>query len=132
MREFLHDFLGITSLKKQMKWYEDEAILRHREMMKRMALNAADLQAAMNTATDEIASDLQTLKDNLAAAVADKDEAAQAAVQEALAGFEAPIARLQAMGQDDENPVPDAPPAEGTEDPGNEPGEIENPAQENV
>lgn len=67
---------------------------------------AAELIAAFNAATDEVASDLQTVRDQLAAALADQDQAVQDAVNAALSGFDAPLARLQALGQDPENPVP--------------------------
>lgn len=67
---------------------------------------AAELIAAFNAATDEVASDLQTVRDQLATALADQDQAVQDAVNAALAGFDAPLARLQALGQDPENPVP--------------------------
>lgn len=72
---------------------------------------AAELIAAFNAATDEVASDLQTVRDELAAALADQDQAVQDAVNAALAGFDAPLARLQALGQDPENPVPAPEPA---------------------
>jgi len=67
---------------------------------------AAELITAFNAATDEVASDLQAVRDALAAALADQDQAVQDAVNAALAGFDAPLARLQALGQDPQNPVP--------------------------
>lgn len=68
------------------------------------------LVQAFNAATDEVASDLQTIKDALAAAVADQDAAVQAAVAAELAKLDAPLARLQQLGADPTDPVPDEPP----------------------
>lgn len=68
--------------------------------------SASDLLARLDAASNEIASDLSDLRDRLTAAVADKDAAVQAAVAEALSGFEAPIARLEALGADEADPVP--------------------------
>lgn len=80
-----------------------------------MAHDAAALVAALNSATDEVANDLQALRDQVAQAVADKDEAVRAAVEGALEGFDAPIARLQALGADPEEPVPGEDTSGGTE-----------------
>lgn len=77
-----------------------------KELRMQMAHDAAALVSAFNAATDEVANDLNTLKDQLRAAVADKDEAVRTAVEEALSGFDAPLARLQALGADETDPVP--------------------------
>jgi hypothetical protein len=69
-----------------------------------------EVLAALDGATTEVANDLQGLRDQLSQAIADKGEAVQAAVEDVLAGFDAPIARLQALGSDPQNPVPDPEP----------------------
>lgn len=91
-------------------------ILRKIDSLRGFIMATADeLIAAFGAATDEVAADLQTVKDELAAAVADKDQAVQDAVNAALAGFDAPLARLQALGADNANPVPA--PADGGDTP---------------
>jgi len=57
-----------------------------------------ELASRLNAATNELASDLQALKDQVAGL--DEGLAAQ---------FEPLVARLEQMGQDPQNPVPDAP-----------------------
>lgn len=63
---------------------------------------SAQIQAfsdRVNTATNEIAADLQALRDKIAAGTA--------LSAEDTALLDAAAARLEAMGQDPENPVPD-------------------------
>lgn len=55
---------------------------------------------AMDAATNEIASDLQALRDQIAGGLSADDATA------ALATLDAKIARLQQLGADPENPVP--------------------------
>lgn len=76
----------------------------------RMA-TAAELVARIDTATNEVASDLRTVRDELAALRDSIPAAQQAAVDSALTALEAPISRLEALGQDPADPVPapDAP-----------------------
>lgn len=76
--------------------------------------SAQNLAARLDAATNEIARDLQAARDAALAAVADKDEAVRTAVEEALEPLDAGVARLEAMGADEANPVPDAPAAEPT------------------
>lgn len=62
-----------------------------------------DLVARLDAATNELASDLSALRDevaNLDAGVAAK--------------FEPLVSRLEALGADPSNPVPDQPPADGS------------------
>ena len=70
--------------------------------------NAEDYAARIDAATSELSSDLQEVKDALAAAVADKDEAVKAAVEAELGKLDGPIAALEALGKQDDpaNPVP--------------------------
>ena len=67
---------------------------------------AEEFATRLNTATDEIASDLQALRDALQAVRDEIPAAQQAAVDSALAQLDAPIARLEALGQDPANPIP--------------------------
>lgn len=68
----------------------------------RMHMSAVDdMVARFGAATDEIAADLQALRDEIAG-----DDAAVAAK------FEPLVSRLEALGQDPANPVPDVPPAD--------------------
>lgn len=79
-------------------------LARHERLIKEMRKHMAatdDLVARLGAATDELAADLQRLVDEVSggdAAVAAK--------------FEPLVARLEAMGADSANPVPDAPPVE--------------------
>jgi predicted nucleic acid-binding Zn-ribbon protein len=68
---------------------------------------AEEFATRLNTATDEIASDLQALRDQLQSVRDEIPAAQQAAVDAALTKLDAPIARLEALGQDPQNPVPD-------------------------
>jgi len=75
--------------------------------IKEMIMASADaLVAAFNDATNEVASDLQTLKDQLAAVIADQDVAVQNALNAELAKFDEPLQRLQDLGADPTDPVP--------------------------
>lgn len=71
---------------------------------------ADEFATRLNTATDEIASDLQALRAQLQTVRDEIPAAQQVAVDEALAKLNAPIARLEALGQDPANPVPDPEP----------------------
>jgi hypothetical protein len=82
--------------------------------------NAEDYAARIDAATSELSSDLQEVKDALAAAVADKDEAVRAAVEAELGKLDGPIAALEALGKADDpaNPVPvEETPAEAPAEP---------------
>lgn len=70
-----------------------------------------EIVTRLDTATNEVAADLATIKDQLTAALADVDAAKRAAVDEALAMLDAPIARLEALGADPADPVPSVEPA---------------------
>lgn len=67
---------------------------------------AEEFAARLDNATNELASDLQAVRDDLAAALADVDAEKQAAVDEALAKLDGPISRLEALGADPADPVP--------------------------
>lgn len=67
---------------------------------------ANELVAAFNAATDEVAADLEDLRDQLRQAVADKDQAVQDAVEQVLAQFDQPLTRLQQLGADPDEPIP--------------------------
>jgi hypothetical protein len=67
---------------------------------------ADELVARLDAATNEISEDLQEVRDDLAAALAGVEHAKRAAVDEALAKLDGPIARLEAMGADPADPVP--------------------------
>jgi predicted nucleic acid-binding Zn-ribbon protein len=82
---------------------------------------AEEFATRLNTATDEIARDLQALRDQLQTVRDEIPAAQQAAVDAALAQLDAPIARLEALGQDPQNPVPDPQPEPGDEEPSPEP-----------
>lgn len=71
-----------------------------KEMRKHMAATD-DLVARLGAATDELAADLQRLADEVS-----NGDATVAAK------FEPLVARLEAMGADNDNPIPDAPPAD--------------------
>lgn len=68
---------------------------------------AEDFAARLNAATDEVARDLQSVRDELRAALEGVETSNQAAVDAALAKLDAPIQRLEQLGQDSSNPVPD-------------------------
>jgi len=85
-----------------------------RELMRRISrlealimASVSEIVTRLDAATNEIASDLQSVRDRLAAALADVDAAKQQAVDEALAQLDPAIARLEALGADPANPVPD-------------------------
>lgn len=63
-----------------------------------------DLAARLNAATNELAADLQALRDEVAGLDAG-----------VAAKFEPLVSRLEAMGVDPANPVPDPEPAPGTD-----------------
>lgn len=80
-----------------------------------LVATAEEFATRLNTATDEIASDLQALRDQLQSVRDEIPAAQQAAVDSALALLDAPIARLEALGQDPTNPVPDPEPTPAPE-----------------
>lgn len=89
---------------------------------------ADDLVSRLNVATNELASDLRDLRDQLEAAIAGADSAVAEAVTGVLDRFESPIATLEAMGADQADPVPDVPAPDGSADNpplSEEPGELE-------
>jgi molybdopterin converting factor small subunit len=112
---------------------DDLSAIRHivAELPRRFALLEEKIMATkdevlsrLDTATNEVANDLSDLRSRLEQAVADKDQAVRDAVNDVLSGFDAPISRLEQLGQDPSNPVPDQP-AEPT-DP-NQPTDTTNP-----
>lgn len=72
-----------------------------------LVATADDFAARLNAATDEVAADLQSVRDELRTALEGVETSNQAAVDAALGKLDAPIARLEALGQDPANPVPD-------------------------
>jgi hypothetical protein len=112
---------------------DDLQVIRHivAELPRRFALLEETLMATkdevlgrLDSATNEVANDLSDLRSRLEQAVADKDQAVQDAVNAVLGDFDGPISRLEQLGQDPSNPVPDQP-AEPT-DP-NQPTDTTNP-----
>jgi hypothetical protein len=71
-------------------------IFRRLDLLESYMSAVDDIVTALNTATDEIAADLQALRDE----VAGSDQAT-------AAKFEPLVQRLQALGADPQNPVPD-------------------------
>ncbi len=67
---------------------------------------AESLAARIDAATNEVASDLTAVRDALAAALANADASTQEAVNAELAKLDGPIARLEALGADEADPVP--------------------------
>lgn len=65
-----------------------------------MALNADELKARIDNATNNLAGDVRSLKDKLAAALTDKEVYADAKVQDALSGFDSLADRLDALASD--------------------------------
>ena len=76
------------------------------DMEGRLMATAEEFATRLNTATDEIASDLQALRDQLQSVRDEIPAAQQAAVDSALALLDGPIERLEALGQDPQNPIP--------------------------
>jgi hypothetical protein len=88
-----------------------DQLSRHIEHMEELIMaTTAEIIARLDAATNEVAADLQAVRDALTAALVDVDAAKRAAVDEALAQLDAPIARLEALGADPANPVPDPEP----------------------
>lgn len=78
--------------------------------LEKLIMATADaLAARIDAATNEVASDLKAVRDRLAAVAAAADTDKQAAVDAALAQLDGPIARLEALGADPADPVPDQP-----------------------
>ena len=93
---------------------------RQYETLKELIMATADeVVSRLDAATNEVAADLTSLRDELAQVLADQDVEKQAAVDAALAKFDAPIARLEALGADPSNPDP-----EGHTEPGDGSGEV--------
>lgn len=88
---------------------------------------AEDLAARIDAATNEVASDLKAVRDELAAVAAAAEVDKQAAVDAALAKLDAPIARLEALGADPADPVPAPEPAD---EPADEPAPTPDPVDE--
>lgn len=78
-----------------------------------MALNAQELKDRMNAATNDLAGDVRGLKEDLEAALIERGVAIEAAVQEALAGFDTVASNLEAVASETPNdPLQEEPPAE--------------------
>lgn len=77
------------------------AHLKHLE--KNMAHTAQELMDRMNAATNDLATDVRGLKEELEAALADRGVAIEAAVQEALAGFDTVATTLEAVASETPN-----------------------------
>jgi heme oxygenase len=93
------------------------------DLKESLMASVEDVVSRLNTATTEIAGDLQALRDQLQSVRDEIPAAQQAAVDSALTQLDAPIARLEALGQDPSNPVPDPTPTpEPTPEPA--PGEV--------
>lgn len=87
------------------------------ELETRLMATAEEFATRLDTASNEIAAELQSLRGQLQSLKDQIPAAQQAAVDAALAQLDGPIARLEALGQDPANPVPPAdggqPPADG-------------------
>lgn len=89
--------------------------------LKEYVMSAAENYVArLNAATDDIAGDLRTIRDQLANVQAASESEKAAAVDAALAQFEGPIARLESLGRDESNPVPEQPSEPSPVEPGPE------------
>ncbi len=77
------------------------------DMKGTLMATAEEFATRLNDATNEVAADLQTLRTELEGVRDQIPAAQQAAVDAALAKLDEPIARLEALGQDPSNPVPD-------------------------
>lgn len=75
----------------------------------RMA-TSEELNQRLVDATSNIAADLQRVKDQVAQAVADKDQAVQDAVNGALAPLDASIAQLEGLAAENPEPEPEPEP----------------------
>lgn len=76
------------------------------EMRMQMALNADELKARMNEATNNLGGDLRNLKDQLAAALESKEVYADERVQQSLSGFDSIADSLEALAADTpEDPI---------------------------
>lgn len=82
------------------------SVLRRIEHLESRMTAADNLAARLDAATNELAADLTSVRDALAAAVAGQAQAVQDAVSAELAKLDAPIARLEALGADEADPVP--------------------------
>lgn len=80
--------------------------IQHSEMRSQIMATAEEYAARLDAATNEVASDLQSVRDELAALRDGLEVDKQAAVDAALVHLDAPIARLEALGQDPADPVP--------------------------
>lgn len=82
-----------------------------------MALDAAELKTRLNEATNNLAGDVHDLKAKLEAALADQGVAIEAAVQEALTGFDELATNLENLASEtpedptNEEPTPEPEPA---------------------
>lgn len=82
------------------------SVLRRIDHLESRMSAADNLAARLDAATNELAADLTSVRDALAAAVAGQAQAVQDAVSAELAKLDAPIARLEALGADEADPVP--------------------------
>jgi vacuolar-type H+-ATPase subunit I/STV1 len=80
------------------------------QLKESLMATAEEFATRLDNATNEIAADLQSLRDQLQAVRDEIPAAQQAAVDTALAQLDAPLAREQARGQDPPNPVPEPTP----------------------
>lgn len=104
---------------------EMEQQIRFKTLGELIMATADEIVAQFDAETDRVAGVLTDIKQELADALAGTDAAANAAVQDALAKFDEPLARLREVGKDPENPVPpvdDNPPADSGDDSGSDDG----------
>lgn len=100
LNKFLQTIFGPWLVPAQLKYMEEQ-----------MALSAQELQDRLNAATNDIAGDVRDLKAQLEQALADQGVAVEAAVQEALAGFDQVATNLEAVAAETPE-APAEPPAE--------------------
>jgi hypothetical protein len=77
--------------------------------------SAADVARRIDAATNEVASDLQAARDALQSLRDSVETDKQAAVDQALGSLDTSISRLEELGRDPQNPVPDPGTGGGTE-----------------
>ena len=86
LNQFLRTVFGPWLVPAHLKYLEEQ-----------MALNADELKARLNDATNDIAGDVRSLKAQLEQALVEQGVAVEAAVQEALAGFDTVADNLEAV-----------------------------------
>jgi hypothetical protein len=107
MQDFIKRVLGLDELENDIAAFRAEVLTQFGKVLKTMALDAAAIKAQVNDATNNLAGDVRGLKAKLEQALADQGVAVEAAVQEALSGFDTLADNLTALASEtDEDPLP--------------------------